>query len=171
MHYPTDPDDALITDDILTAIFEQLPVRDDDDRTPAAGPRSSGEPAARAVAQLRKAVMAALATARVRRERHQIPPSEDKVLTAAEAAKRLGLSRFTLLRMRQLPNAGGLPFVKLSQARIGYWSRDVAAYLVAKRVGRLPDEPDDARALRARLASRRQSHEQPHAERSRHLRR
>jgi hypothetical protein len=64
-----------------------------------------------------------------------ITPSEDAVLTAAETAAQLGLSKFTLLRMRQRPNADGLPFVKLGPNRIGYVRRDVLAFLAARRVG------------------------------------
>src|SRR5262249_10057268 len=90
------------------------------------------------VEALRAAVVTALATARARRERHRVSPSDDRVLTADEASKRIGLSRFTMLRMRRLPDAGGLPFVRLSQGRIGYRIRDLEAYLVARRVGRLP---------------------------------
>ena len=66
-------------------------------------------------------------------------PSEDAVLTAAEAARMLGVSEFTLLRMRQRPNADGLPYVKLSPKRIGYIRRDLLAFLAARRVGVLPD--------------------------------
>ena len=48
---------------------------------------------------------------------------EDAVLTATDTARMLGVSKFTLLRMRQRPAAGGLPFVKLSPNRIGYVRR------------------------------------------------
>ena len=41
----------------------------------------------------------------------------------------------TLLRMRQRPNAGGLPFVKLSQHRVGYLRDDLLAFLAVRRVG------------------------------------
>jgi hypothetical protein len=63
---------------------------------------------------------------------------EDAVLTAAETATLLGLSKFTLLRMRQRPGSDGLPFVQLSPNRIGYVRRDVLAFLAARRVGGLP---------------------------------
>ncbi len=50
---------------------------------------------------------------------------DDAVLTAAETAALLGLSKFTLLRMRQRPGSDGLPFVgPLSPNRIGYVRRD-----------------------------------------------
>ena len=65
-------------------------------------------------------------------------PLDDAVLTAAETAAQLGLSKFTLLRMRQRPNADGLPFVQLSPNRIGYVRCDVRAFLNARRVGELP---------------------------------
>jgi hypothetical protein len=64
-------------------------------------------------------------------------PNEDTVLTASETSKFLGISEFTLLRMRQRPNAGGLPFVKLSPHRLGYLRRDLLAFLAARRVGTL----------------------------------
>ncbi len=69
------------------------------------------------------------------------PPSwlddNDRVLTADETTALLGLSTFTLLRMRQRPNAGGLPFVRLSPKRIGYRLSDIRSYLQARRVGSL----------------------------------
>jgi hypothetical protein len=64
----------------------------------------------------------------------------DWVLTEREARTLLRLSRVTLLRMRQLPDKGGLPFVQLSSGRIGYLRSDVRSYLAARRVGRLPGE-------------------------------
>jgi len=64
----------------------------------------------------------------------------DAVLTEPEARQLLRLSKITLLRMRQLSDRGGLPFIQLSQARIGYFRRDVLAYLSRRRVGVLPDE-------------------------------
>ena len=64
---------------------------------------------------------------------------EDTVLTATDTARMLGVSKFTLLRMRQRPAAGGLPFVKLSPNRIGYVRSDVRAFLAARRVGALPE--------------------------------
>jgi hypothetical protein len=42
--------------------------------------------------------------------------------------------------MRQQPDAGGLPFIQLSQGRIGYRLSDIEAYLTARRVGKLPGE-------------------------------
>jgi hypothetical protein len=36
--------------------------------------------------------------------------------------------------MRQQPDCGGLPFVRLSEKRIGYLRRDVGAFLLARRV-------------------------------------
>jgi hypothetical protein len=64
--------------------------------------------------------------------------TDDAVLTAAETANMLRVSSITLLRMRQRPDADGLPFVRLSQHRIGYVRRDVLAFLAARRVGALP---------------------------------
>jgi hypothetical protein len=51
----------------------------------------------------------------------------------------LGVSVFTLLRMRQRPGADGLPFIQLSPKRIGYRLGDVRAYLKARRVGELTE--------------------------------
>lgn len=65
--------------------------------------------------------------------------TDHAVLSAAETASLLGVSKFTLLRMRQQQNAGGLPYVKISQNRIGYVRRDVLAFLAARRVGTLPE--------------------------------
>jgi predicted DNA-binding transcriptional regulator AlpA len=62
---------------------------------------------------------------------------EDTVLNATETAALLGVSKFTLLRMRQRSDADGLPFVKLSPNRIGYVRRDVLAFLASRRVGAL----------------------------------
>jgi hypothetical protein len=64
-------------------------------------------------------------------------PDDDRVLTAAETAVLLGVSEFTLLRKRQRPQADGLPFVQLSQNRLGYRLGDVRAFLAARRVGSL----------------------------------
>jgi hypothetical protein len=58
-------------------------------------------------------------------------------MTVAETASLLGLSSFTLLRMRQRPEADGLPFVKLSPNRLGYRLGDVRSFLAARRVGSL----------------------------------
>jgi predicted DNA-binding transcriptional regulator AlpA len=69
-----------------------------------------------------------------------VAPLEDAaVLTATETAAMLGVSKFTLLRMRQRSAADGLPFVKLSPNRIGYLRSDVQAFLAARRVGVLPE--------------------------------
>ena len=73
-----------------------------------------------------------------------LTPDEDAVLTVAETARLLGVSKFTLLRMRQRESCGGLPFVQLSPGRIGYLRRDVRAYLAACRVGALPDQQQAA---------------------------
>lgn len=59
------------------------------------------------------------------------------VLPEIEVRRLTGLSKFTLLRMRQSDGAGGLPFVRLSAGRIGYLRRDVHGYLLACRVGSL----------------------------------
>jgi len=64
----------------------------------------------------------------------------DRVLTAPATAEMLGLSEFTLLRKRQQPGAGGLPFVQLSDKRIGYRLSDVLAFLNARTVGALPKD-------------------------------
>lgn len=60
------------------------------------------------------------------------------IMTAADVQRVLGLSKFTLLRMRQCDGAGGLPFVQLSEGRVGYLRNDVLAYIAARRVGSLP---------------------------------
>lgn len=67
------------------------------------------------------------------------PNNEHLVMSATEVALMLGISQITLLRMRQRPSACGLPFVQLSQHRIGYLRADVLAYLAARRVGALPE--------------------------------
>jgi predicted DNA-binding transcriptional regulator AlpA len=65
-----------------------------------------------------------------------LPPSpqDDAVLNSNEVSQLLGLSKFTLLRMRQRPDLGGLPYIKLSEGRLGYQRRDVRAFLAARRV-------------------------------------
>ncbi len=65
----------------------------------------------------------------------------EAVLPAADVARMLGLSRHTLMRMRRRPQAAGLPFVKLSEGRLGYRRTDVEAFLRARRVGALPEAP------------------------------
>jgi hypothetical protein len=67
--------------------------------------------------------------------------SDDHVVSEAETALILGVSRWTLARKRKEPDAGGLPYVKLSAARIGYTMGTIRAYQRARRVGRLPNEP------------------------------
>lgn len=62
------------------------------------------------------------------------------IYTVPEVAEMLGVSTFTLLRKRQQPDAGGLPFVQLSTNRIGYLRADVEAFLRARRVGKLAGE-------------------------------
>lgn len=142
MPHIADPKDEVLTAEILTAVLPQFhkgaSVKDNS-HPPAIA--LTDEHARREVGHLRDLIMAALAAERARREQQCVPPGEDRVLTAAEAAKQLGLSRFTMLRMRRSPDAGGLPFVRLSQGRIGYRGRDIEAYLFARRVGHLPDEP------------------------------
>ncbi|HUN43092.1 MAG TPA: hypothetical protein VMU81_22600 [Acetobacteraceae bacterium] len=64
-----------------------------------------------------------------------IADDEDDVLPPAEVARKLGVHEITLLRMRKLADAGGLPFVRLSANRVGYVRRDVRAFLAARRVG------------------------------------
>ena len=61
----------------------------------------------------------------------------DQVLTIPEVAKLLAVHHHTLLRMRQTPDAGGLPWVKISTQRIGYRRGDVEAFLASRRVGTL----------------------------------
>jgi hypothetical protein len=67
---------------------------------------------------------------------------EDEILTAAATAKLLGLSIFTLLRKRQEPDGGDLPWVRLSERRIGYRRGDVRHYQLARRRGALPEHAD-----------------------------
>jgi hypothetical protein len=66
------------------------------------------------------------------------------VLPESETRRLTGLSKFTLLRMRKLPDAGGLPFIRISAGRIGYLKRDLDAYLLARRVGSLPKPAEAA---------------------------
>lgn len=63
------------------------------------------------------------------------PPQNNVVLTEPEVRRSLRLSKATLIRMRQRPDRGGLPFVQLSAGRIGYLDSDVRAFLAARRVG------------------------------------
>ena len=44
---------------------------------------------------------------------------DDAVLTVSDTAQLLGVSKFTLLRLRQREGAGGLPFVQISPGRLG----------------------------------------------------
>jgi hypothetical protein len=67
---------------------------------------------------------------------------EDEILDAGETAETLNISKFTLLRMRKLPDGGGLPWVRLGMRRVGYRRADVRAYLLARRQGSLPEKPD-----------------------------
>jgi hypothetical protein len=60
------------------------------------------------------------------------------VLTEPEVRRLTGLSKITLLRMRKRDDCGGLPYIQLSPGRIGYMRRDTCAYLIARRVGSLP---------------------------------
>jgi predicted DNA-binding transcriptional regulator AlpA len=64
----------------------------------------------------------------------QITLDGDGVLTTAEVATLLGLSKFTLLRMRQQKDRGDLPYLQLSPGRLAYWKSDVRAYIAARRV-------------------------------------
>jgi hypothetical protein len=59
---------------------------------------------------------------------------DDTVLTEPETRKRVRLSKATLIRMRQSPDLGGLPFIQLSPGRIGYLWGDVKTYILARRV-------------------------------------
>jgi hypothetical protein len=65
---------------------------------------------------------------------------DDAVLPETEVRQILGLSRITLHRMRQRDDCGGLPYVRLSPGRLGYLRRDVRAFIVARRVGKLPEQ-------------------------------
>jgi hypothetical protein len=71
-------------------------------------------------------------------------PWEDEILSPRETAKEIDLSEFTLMRMRQSPDAGGLPYVQLSPGRIGYRRGDIRAFLLSRRVGTLANEPPKA---------------------------
>jgi hypothetical protein len=64
-------------------------------------------------------------------------PDDDIIDPAKAVEKQTGLSRHTLIRMRQRPEAGGLPFVRLTAKRIGYRRGDVRAFIAARRVGTL----------------------------------
>jgi hypothetical protein len=63
----------------------------------------------------------------------------DRVLTVDETIALLGVSKFTLLRMRRRLDVGGLAFVQLSPKRIGYRLGDIRSYLQARRVGVLTE--------------------------------
>jgi len=65
-------------------------------------------------------------------------PDTDFALSPSQVAHILGLNKITLIRMRQRPDQGGLPFVQLSPGRIGYMRSDVQAYIAMRRVGSLP---------------------------------
>ena len=84
---------------------------------------------------------------------HDLIPNDDSVLTVAETARLLSVSKFTLLRMRQREGCGGLPFVQLSPGRIGYLRRDVRGFLVARRVGSLVRTKDELFLLTPRVGS------------------
>lgn len=56
------------------------------------------------------------------------------VLNEAQTARLLDLSPITLKRKRREPDCGGLPYVRLSTARIGYLQSDVHDYIAARRV-------------------------------------
>src|SRR4051812_34951075 len=70
---------------------------------------------------------------------HQFP-DEDAVLSAADTARLLGVTKITLHRMRQREGCDGLPWVQVTPGRIGYMRRDVRAYLIARRRGALPEQ-------------------------------
>ena len=61
----------------------------------------------------------------------------DRIVSADDAAKILGVHPHTLLRMCQSPDAGGLPWVKISAQRIGYRLGDIRSFIAARRVGTL----------------------------------
>jgi hypothetical protein len=75
-------------------------------------------------------------TSRCALESNNAPPALDDntVLTEPETRKRVRLSKATLIRVRQSPDLGGLPFIQLSPGRIGYLWGDVKAYILARRV-------------------------------------
>lgn len=64
-------------------------------------------------------------------------PDDDVVDPPKAVERQTGLSKHTLIRMRQRPGAGGLPFVRLTTKRIGYRRGDVRAFIAARRVGDL----------------------------------
>jgi hypothetical protein len=70
-------------------------------------------------------------------KREPLAHTDDRVLAPREVCELLGLSIFTLTRLRQEPDAGGLPWVQLSAKRVGYRLGDVRAYLAARRRGSL----------------------------------
>ena len=64
---------------------------------------------------------------------------EDDVIDPTSKVQQvLGVSKDTLERMRKLPNAGGLPFIRLSANRIGYRRGDWRAFIAARRFGAIP---------------------------------
>ena len=66
----------------------------------------------------------------------------EAVLSTREVSQALGLSIITIKRMRKLADCGGLPFVRLSSARIGYLRSDVHDFLAARRVGAAHPRPE-----------------------------
>jgi predicted DNA-binding transcriptional regulator AlpA len=57
---------------------------------------------------------------------------DSTILSAAEAARRLGVSVATLQKWRQRPRQP-LPFVRISARKIGYCASDIAAFVEARR--------------------------------------
>jgi hypothetical protein len=60
----------------------------------------------------------------------------DPILTTKEAAARLRKHPITLWKWRQLPDYGGLPFIRISSGSIGYRTSAVEALLNARTVRR-----------------------------------
>lgn len=67
-------------------------------------------------------------------------PDGDVVQTISETAQQLGVTKPTLWRWRRRADRNGLPYVQLSESRVGYLRRDVRAFLVARRVIEVPGQ-------------------------------
>jgi hypothetical protein len=69
--------------------------------------------------------------------KQELARADDRVLSPREVAELLGVSVFILLRKRQRHDGGDLPWVQLSENRIGYRFGDLKAFLAARRQGSL----------------------------------
>jgi hypothetical protein len=65
----------------------------------------------------------------------------DELLAEAEVAQLLNISRFSLMRWRREAGGGPLPWVQISERRIGYRRGDVRRYQLARRQGALSEQP------------------------------